>query len=154
MVITNGHAMVLQTMADLKQKHKTALADRQEQARVRQQGVDTQLAEKGKALAVAQKELQDTKAASEQASQVCHSSCPLRTSALPSCQASLVCSCVHLSQSLHRVCGASCLKGKSPLCAQVHTHTDCAGCHAYNTALLLVGFDSMIDLSPWHLLGK
>ena len=73
MVITNGHAMVLQTMADLKQKHKKALADRQEQARVRQQGVDTQLAEKGKALAVAQQDLKDTKAASEQASQVCHS---------------------------------------------------------------------------------
>lgn len=69
--------MILQTMADLKQKHKervTAFSDRQEEARQRQQGVDTQLAETGEALAVAQQELKDTKAASKQASQACHGS--------------------------------------------------------------------------------
>ena len=89
MVITNGRAMILQTMADLKQKHQTALEDRQEQARVRQQRVDTRLAEQGKALAVAQQELKDTKAASEQASQVCHSSLDAPCAPLHCCHARL-----------------------------------------------------------------
>lgn len=150
MVITKWPCMILQTMADLKTKHKervTASMARQEEDCLRQQGADTQLAEKGKALAVAQQELVDTKAASKQAAQVCHSSLEATCVRLHCCHARLlVCSCIYLFQSLHHA-------WKDPLCAQVDTTLTVA---AVRLAVLQY---SWLDLTlsdplPWHLFGK